>query len=386
MRRLVALLAALVLVDTMLYTALTPLLPHLAHELGLSKSRAGVLVAAYAVGALVSGFLGGIAATSFGPRRAVLVGLASMGLAGFGFAFAGSFWALFAARLLQGAGSGFTWAGAFAWLLAATPRERRGEMIGTAMGAATFGAMLGPVVGAAAALAGRGVVFGTLAGLAVVLIVWTLQLEPGPCETMSFAAVGRALTNTWFLWGMLTMMLGALLFGVLAVLAPLHLSAAGWGAAAIGAVFLAAAGFETVQAPLSGRISDRRGPLVPTRIAFAGGAVMSLALASGARPLAYVPLVVVAAGFYGILLTTGFAFLAEGAEEVGLPQGMAFGMMNVAWAIGAVAGPAAGGAIAGATGDWVPFVVSGAVCTTALAALPRRAARSVPAKLGVPGA
>ena len=406
MRRLVALLAALVLVDTMLYTALTPLLPHLAHELGLSKSRAGVLVAAYAVGALVAGFAGGIAATNFGPQRAVLIGLAAMGLSGFGFAFAGGFWTLFAARLLQGAGSGFTWAGAFAWLLAATPRERRGQMIGTAMGAATFGAMLGPVVGAVAALAGRGVVFGTLAGLSVVLIVWTLQLEPAPYETTAFAAVARALTNTWFLWGLLTMTLGALLFGVLVVLAPLHLSAAGWSAAAIGAVFLAAAGLETVQAPLSGRLSDRRGPLVPTRIAFAGGAVMSLALASGARPLVYVPLVVVAGGFFGILLTTGFTFLAEGAEDVGLPQGMAFGLMNVAWAVGAVAGPAAGGAIAGATGDWVPFVIACALCATALAALPRGTPRKVigkaslatpteigragsagaPDKLGVPGA
>ena len=58
MRRLVLLVAALVFVDTMLYAALTPLLPHFAHELGLSKSRAGVLVAAYAAGALVAGLAG----------------------------------------------------------------------------------------------------------------------------------------------------------------------------------------------------------------------------------------------------------------------------------------------------------------------------------------
>jgi MFS family permease len=375
MRRLVSLLAVLVLVDTMLYTALTPLLPHLAHELGLSKPRAGVLVAAYAVGALVAGFLGGLAATSFGARRAVLIGLTSMALAGLAFAFADSFWTLFTARLLQGAGSGFTWAGAFAWLLAATPRERRGEMIGTAMGAASFGALLGPVVGAAAALAGRGVVFSSLAALAVVLGAWALRFEPTPCETMSFPAIGRALGNTTFQWGMLIMTLGALLFGVLAVLAPLHLAAAGWGAAAIGAVFLAAAGLEALQAPLAGRLSDRRGPLLPTRIALGAGAVLSLGLASGARPLLYVPLLAVSALFFGALFTTSFALLAEGAEEVGLPQGMAFGLMNVAWATGAVAGPAAGGAIAGATGDWIPFVIAAALCTGALVALPRRDVR-----------
>jgi MFS family permease len=387
MRRLVLLVAVLVAVDTMLYSALTPLLPHLAHELGFSKSRAGVLVAAYAAGALVAGFAGGIAATRFGPRRAVLVGLTSMGIAGVGFAFAGGFWTLFAARLFQGAGSGFTWAGSFAWLLAATPRERRGQMLGTAMGSATFGAMLGPVVGAAAALAGRGVVFATLAGLSVVLIVWTLRLESAPAESMVWSAVVRALRNGTFVTGMLLMTLGALLFGVLAVLAPLHLSAAGWGAAAIGAVWLVGAALETVQAPFTGRLSDRRGAILPTKVALVAAAVLTLALATGARPLAYAPLLVAAAIFYGALFTTAFALLADGAEEVGLPQGMAFGLMNVAWAAGAVSGPAAGGAIAAATGDWIPFVLGAALCAGSFVVLLRRTSGGrVPAKLGVPGA
>ena len=47
---------------------------------------------------------------------------------------------------------------------------------------------------------------------------------------------------------------------------------------------------------------------------------------------------------------------------------MAFGFMNAAWAVGAVAGPAAGGAIASATGDWIPFVLAAALCAAALAA------------------
>jgi len=383
MRRLVALLAVLVLVDTMLYTALTPLLPHLAHELGLSKSRAGVLVAAYAVGALIAGFLGGIAATYLGPREAVLIGLGSMGAAGVGFAFAGGFWSLFAARLLQGAGSGFTWAGAFAWLLAAAPRERRGEVIGTAMGAATFGGMLGPAVGAAAALLGRGPVFAALAGLSLVLAAWSLRLEPVPCEVMAFAAVARAVRNRRFLLGMALMSLGSFLFGVLSVLAPLHLSAAGWGAAAIGGIWLVGGALETVQAPLTGRLIDRRGPLLPTRIALAASAVVSVGLATDARPLAYAPLIVLAAIVFGTPFTTAFALLADGAEAVKLPQGMAFGLMNVAWAGGAVVGPAAGGAIAGAAGDWLPFTVGAVLCAGTLAVLRGRgSARRAPALPG----
>ena len=66
MRRLLLLVGALVFVDTMLYSALAPLLPHLAVELDLSKTRAGVLVAAYAAGALLGGLPGGVASARLG--------------------------------------------------------------------------------------------------------------------------------------------------------------------------------------------------------------------------------------------------------------------------------------------------------------------------------
>jgi MFS family permease len=47
---------------------------------------------------------------------------------------------------------------------------------------------------------------------------------------------------------------------------------------------------------------------------------------------------------------------------------MAFGFMSAAWALGAFVGPAAAGAIAGATGDWIPFVLAACLCAGALAA------------------
>jgi hypothetical protein len=45
--------------------------------------------------------------------------------------------------------------------------------------------------------------------------------------------------------------------------------------------------------------------------------------------------------------------------------------MNAAWAAGALVGPAAGGAVAAASGDVVPFVVSAGLCAAALAAVRR---------------
>ena len=376
MRRLLLLVCVLVAVDTMLYAALTPLLPHFAHTLHLSKAGAGVLVAAYAAGALVGGLPGGAAAARLGAQRAVLVGLALMGLSSLGFAFAHGFWPLCTARFLQGCGSGFTWAGAFAWLLAAAPRERRGQLIGTALGAAVFGALFGPVVGAGAALLGRDVVFTALAGVAVVLALWTLRLDPIPPEVPSASAMARALRNNYFAAGLALMALASLLWGVLSTLAPLRLSAAGWGAAAIGVTWVVNSAFETVVSPIAGRQIDRRGILLPVEVALIAGAALSVGLAFSPRPLAYVPLVVAAGGAYGVLFTPAFALIAEGAERSGLAQGMAFGLMNAAWATGALVGPAVGGAVADAFGDVVPFLIAAGLCATSLAAVRRARQRT----------
>jgi MFS family permease len=216
------------------------------------------------------------------------------------------------------------------------------------------------------------VIFSALAGLALVLVVWTLRLETAPRgEAPSASALLRAFRNRHFTAGLALMALPSLLFGILSVLGPLHLSAAGWGAAAIGGVWLVAAALETVQAPLVGRLMDRRGKMLPVRVTLAIATLASLALAADSRPLFYVPLIVIAASAYGVLFTPAFALIADGAEHSRLAQGMAFGFMNAAWAVGAVIGPAVGGAIASSTGDWIPFLLAGGACALALVAVLR---------------
>ena len=60
MRKLLLLVSAVVLVDTSFYAAITPLLPDLTDEFGLSKTGAGILAAAYPVGTFVGGLPGGM--------------------------------------------------------------------------------------------------------------------------------------------------------------------------------------------------------------------------------------------------------------------------------------------------------------------------------------
>jgi DHA1 family inner membrane transport protein len=366
MRRLQILVSVLVLVDTMLYAALVPLLPHFARQLHLSKAGAGTLVAAYAAGALIGGLPGGRAAARLGPRRAVLIGLALMGFSSLGFALANGFGTLIVARVIQGTGSAFTWSGAFSWLIASAPLARRGEMIGRTMSAAVVGELLGPVLGVAAVAIGRTTVFAGLAGLALILAVLTVQIDATSTVESVSVTLRRALRAQRFTSGLVLLAIGSMLFGVLSVLAPLHLAAAGWSAVAIGGTWLVASAFEAFESPFIGRLSDTRGAMTPARLALLASVPVSLALATGASPIIYAPLVVLAGMAYGALFTPSFSLVSEGAESAGLAQGMGFGLMNAAWAVGAMIGPAAAGTIAGATGDAIPFVLAAAGCVAAL--------------------
>jgi MFS family permease len=370
-RRLLSLVCVLVLADTILYAALAPLLPHYADEFGLSKGQAGLLVGAYAAGAFVAALPGGLAAARFGPRRAVLAGLVLMTVASIAFGFAGSAAALGVARFAQGVGSAFSWTGGLSWLVAGTPRERRGEMIGTAMGAAIFGALLGPAVGALAEAVGTRPVFSGIAVLSVGLIGWALRTPPTPADPQPARAYVGAMREPVVLSALWLIVLPAVLFGVISVLVPLELGDAGWSAAAIAAAFIASAAIEMVVAPLLGRVSDRRGRLLPLRIALTGGVVVTSLFALADRPALIVALLVATAVAFGALWAPAMALLADGADRMGLAQGLAFGLLNASWGLGNSVGPPLGGALADAAGDALPYALMALACALTLVVVTR---------------
>jgi MFS family permease len=364
-RRLVLLLSAVVAVDTMFYTALAPLLPHFATHYGLGKGGAGVLAALYAAGVLAASVPGGIAASQLGPKRAVLLGVALTAVASLGFGFAGDKWTLGAARLAQGIGSAFSWAGALAWLVGAASPQRRGTVIGATMGAAVFGALLGPVVGAIATLAGIRPTFIGVSVAGFALWGWVAARPGTPAHPQPLSALRRA--DVRLLGALWLLVLPAFLFGALDVIAPLHLHARGWGGVAIGGVFLAAAAFEAALNPLLGRFTDRRGRTLPIRLALIGSIGVSLALAAASAPWFVAALLLVASLVYGAFFTPGMALVSDAAERTDIAQGLVFGVMNGAWAVGNVIGPAAGGALAGSAGDALSYLLLAAVCMATLA-------------------
>jgi MFS family permease len=361
-RRLLLLVSVVVAVDTLFFTALTPLIPHFADKYGLSKAGAGALVSAYAAGTLLGAVPGGLATTRFGPKSTVLGGLALMTAASLGFALAGDVWTLGAARLVQGIGSAFSWSGALAWVIASTPADRRGEFLGTSIGAAAFGALLGPVLGALAGVVGTRAAFlgVTVAGAA--LLAWSAA-TPGPApEEKQLRAGFGAVWERSLLAGLWLIVLAALLFGVLIVLVPLQLNRHGWGTVAIGALFLAATAIETVLNPVLGRVIDRHGRLRPLRAALVASIAVSVALAWARQPSSIVPLVLATGIAYGAFYTPAITLISHGADRAGVAQGLAFGLMNAGWGVGALIGPAVGGALADAAGDTVPYLILAGIC------------------------
>ena len=364
-RRLLVLLSAVVAVDTMFYTALTPLLPHFAERYGLGKTGAGALSAMYAAGVLAASVPGGLAASRFGPKRAVVVGVALTAAASLGFGLATSAWTLAVARLAQGIGSAFSWAGALAWLVAAAPAGRRGTLIGTMMGSAVFGALLGPALGAGATVVGVRATFVAVSAAGLALCAF-LALEPGtPSRPQRLSVLRRA--DARLVGALWLVVLPALLFGVLTVLVPLKLHQLGWGGVAIGGLFFATAAIETALNPLLGRLTDARGRLLPVRAALLGSIAVSLALAWAGQALLVAALVIAAGIAYGSFFTPGMALVSDSAERKGIAQGLAFGVMNLGWALGAVIGPAAGGALAQSAGDTFPYVLLAVICVGTLA-------------------
>jgi MFS family permease len=361
-RRLLVLVSVVVAVDTLFFTALTPLLPHFADKYDLSKAGAGLFISTYAAGTLVGAIPAGLATTSLGPKRTVLAGLALMTAASLGFALAGDVWTLSVSRLFQGIGSSCSWAGGLAWVIASTPRERRGRLLGTAMGAAVFGALLGPVLGAVAGVVGTRTAFlgVTVAGAA--LVTWAATTPGVAPERQTLRAGLLAVRERSLLAGLWLIALPAILFGVLIVLVPLQLSRHGWGTIGIGALFLATTALETVLNPMLGRLTDRQGRMRPVRAALVGSIAVSVALAWATQPALVAPLVLAAGIAYGAFYTPGLALISRGAEVAGVAQGLAFGLMNACWGIGALVGPAAGGALAESAGDSVPYLLLAGIC------------------------
>jgi MFS family permease len=362
MRRLLVLALAMIFFDVAFYAAIAPLLPDYVAQFGLSRAEAGILASAYAAGTLLAALPAGFIATRVGPRRTVIGGLLMLGVASFVFGFGEHIALLDWARFVQGMAGALIWSGALTWLITSSPPERRGSVIGTALGMAVAGALVGPLLGAVAAEVGTEPVFGAVLGVAALLAFFASRLpESGEPERQPLRVVAATILSRPILVATGFVAVPSLMFGAVEVLVPLRIDELGGGHALIAGGFVVGAAVEASLAPLAGRYSDRVGRRPPF---VAGMSICAVAMVGigVAQALGTVTAALVLSSLgAGICFTPATTTLSEAADSSRLHQGFAAGLSNMAWSAGQTVGALAGGGLASAAGFAAPSLAVAAL-------------------------
>jgi predicted MFS family arabinose efflux permease len=355
--------------ESVLYSVVTPLLPHYEHLFGASKPAIGVLAAAYPAGMIPGSLLGGWIASRAGVRRTTVVGLLLFTAASIPFGFGSDLTVLDGLRFVQGMACGCIWGGGLAWVIAISPAGRRGEMLGSVLASAIFGTLIGPLLGTVAVAVGTEVVFVCVGCVSLALTAWTLQHPEPPRAAVGVGAPLRRLArDPRMLLGCWVILLEASVVGATGTLLPLRLSRFGASGVAIGITFLLASLLALILNPRVGRAVDRRGIVLPLTVGLGGTAVLLALLPLPQSPWLLAALTVLALGgpLTGVA-TMAISMMAESIERVG--ASLAFGSMlfNLAWAFGETIGAPAAASISRATSDAVPLAALAALMLATLA-------------------
>lgn len=368
MRRLLILASTMIFLDVVFFSAIAPLLPEYADDLGLSDAQAGILSAAYAAGTLLAALPGGWIASRVGPRRTTIVGLGLLGVSSLAFGFAEQIVLLDVARFCQGVAGALVWSGALTWLITSAPEEKRGSVIGIALGTAVAGALLGPALGALAGSIGTEAVFSSVLVVSLILAALAARMpESGLPERQGLGVVAATMATRPIVLGFVFVAVPSVMFGAVEVLVPLRIDDLGGSHGVIAAGFIAGAALEATLAPLAGRISDRIGRRTPyvTGLAICAAAMLGVAAAQVLGGV--LAALIVASLGAGLCFAPAMTLLADAAEHTDLHQGFAAGLSNMAWASGQVVGGVGGGVVATLTGDAVPCIaIAALLVSTAL--------------------
>jgi multidrug resistance protein len=355
------------LVDTLLYGAVVPVLPLYARDLGASPTLVGVLFGAYAAGLLAATPVLGAISDRVGRRRPLLAG--SFGLAGATvlFAVADSVELLLAGRFVQGVAAAAVWTAGFALIADLVPATSVAKAMGGAMASTSAGLMLGPPIGGLLLEAG-GVHAPFLATAALAatsgLLMAVLVVDRG--GTTSPAPLRQLLRSRVLLTTAACVALASAALSMLEPVLPLDLAdRLGAGAAGIGLVFGIATLAHGVASPAAGAVADRR-PAMPVMAGglIAMGVVVPLVAVAGSLP----GTTVVLAGFaiaYSFVVVPALAALAPLAGAVNrlgsVGYATVYAAFNLAYGAGMVLGPLAAGAATSAIGLRPALAAAGAV-------------------------
>ena len=372
-RAILTIAISAIALETALLGMVAPLLPEIEQRTGAGDEALGLALAAYAIPILVISIPVGRLADRLGRRPLLLGGLVLTGLGSILIATSGALVPLLAGRAVQGLGSTLSWVAALALVSDLARPGRKGEAIGFALAANSLGAIGGPALGG---IAGGAISFEAPFILvsvvaAVIFAAGYFVLPRAPAEPTGEPIEPRgtfiSLLRPAAAVPAAVAVVGAALLGLVDFVVPLDLDRRlGTTATTIGLIFAGVALIDACTSPPAGKAGDRFGR---RPVALVGAVLMSLSgflLATlGGLAGAAVALGVLAVGL-SIIFAAAVPWLDDTFGE--LDRGLAYGGLNLIYALGYTVGPLVGGLLLSRSGADTAYILI-AVMSVLLATL-----------------
>jgi multidrug resistance protein len=361
-----AVLFTTVLVDSVGFGVVIPVLPFYAKEFGASPLQVTALFAAFSAMQMVATPLWGRVSDRRGRRPLLIFGLFASAVSHLIFGLSNQLWLLFASRLAAGMAGG-TISVAHAYVADTTAAEDRAHQMGLVGAAAGLGFMMGPAIGGFASRWGLGFPGFVAAALATVNGIAAVFLLPESRTRQIVHAARKSETDTWGGWlatmtrhpislMMVVYFLAISAFSGMTALLALYLNARfNVGAGNVGIVFTIAGGSTVVVRGLVlGALVRRVGEKAVVRLGALAllGSLALMPLIPG--PLWAGAVVVLYAFGAGTLFPTLATMVSFATDRDS--QGAVLGGSQVVGGLGRVTGPMWYGALFERHPD-VPFIV-----------------------------
>lgn len=150
-KRIIALVGAIMFVNTLDFVMVMPLGPDFAKGLGISKAHLGYIGGSYTAAAALSGLISALFLDRFDRKKAVILAMLGLSIGTFAGAFATGFGTLVLARIVAGLFGGPAASVGMSIISDVIPPERRGRAMGAVMGAFSISSIIGVPAGLEAA-------------------------------------------------------------------------------------------------------------------------------------------------------------------------------------------------------------------------------------------
>jgi DHA1 family solute carrier family 18 vesicular amine transporter 1/2 len=328
------------------YGVISPSIPLFARALAASDAQMGYAFAGYPIAFTLAILPLGSLVDRIGKNYLIIsVAMCFLCLASVIMAYASTIWILIFARGLQGLASAAAWVAAQPLIAGGTGAETEdvgSGQLSVVTIASGVGVIVGPLLGSVGQLETPFLINAALALFWGILASFFLTRK-GTASKGKPLAFRDLLRRKGILIACLAIFCSCACFGIMELLLPLHLDRLGYIKSSIGMLFGIFSVFYVITQPFISRWIDRRGGYEPIYIGSLGLAVMMILVIHMNRFVGFSVIMSLLGMFSGTLFLASMFVVGQNSQEG--QRGSAYALWNLAFSLGYLVGPTAGGNI-----------------------------------------